>query len=144
MKRLFIIIVLIFLQSHTWGSTTRESSDWEEKGSLRLTNQELKSFYSNKTMISIHKKYGPLNVFFASDGKAQLGKHEFDGHWWVDKKENNICVEVNVNKKVFCHYTVKNPDGTHTIWHARKEKPLVEIKSALEGNKLYLDLTAKE
>ncbi|MBF0266298.1 MAG: hypothetical protein HQL46_13620 [Gammaproteobacteria bacterium] len=139
MKRVFLFLVLLLITTLSWATAS-----WKEKGSERMSNEELENFYSNKTMISIHTEYGPLNVFFASNGKAQLGKYEFDGSWWVDNKENNVCIEVNINKKVFCHYTVKNPDGTHTIWHARKNKPLVEIKSALDGNKLYLDLTAKQ
>lgn len=105
----------------------------------RMTNEELKAFYSGRTLTAIHHKNGPGKTYFGDDGSARsisdAGKERV-GKWWIDEKRNMRCVRWNSANKDFCRYTEKNADGTHTLIHPKNGKRLVEFTSSANGNQL--------
>jgi len=110
-----------------------------EKSSVRLNNEELKAFYTDKTHITVHHYCGPGKTYFGSDGslisKSDSGE-VLIGKWWIDSGSNTRCIRWNHANKDFCHYTQRNTDGTHTLVHRKNGKKLVEIKSTVSGNQL--------
>lgn len=105
----------------------------------RMSNEEMKAFYSGKTLTAIHFKNGPGKTYFSADGavhsKSGSGKERV-GKWWIDKERNMRCVRWNNKNKDFCRYTEKNDDGTHTLIKPKNGKRLVEYTGSSDGNKL--------
>jgi hypothetical protein len=105
----------------------------------RLSNDEMQSYYTDRTVNTVHFKLGPGKTYFGSDGsvhsKSDNGNERI-GKWWVNEDTNKRCVRWNNENKDFCHYTEKNPDGTHTLVHGKNGKKIVEMKSTQQGNQL--------
>lgn len=105
----------------------------------RLTNDELKEFYTDKTLTGVHFKLGPGKTYFGADGsahsKADSGNERI-GKWWIDEDSNKRCIRWNGKNKDFCHYTERNDDGSHTLIHGKNGKRLVEIEKAESGNQM--------
>ncbi|MCU7939401.1 MAG: hypothetical protein KZQ64_12715 [gamma proteobacterium symbiont of Bathyaustriella thionipta] len=103
----------------------------------RLTSDELKAFYTDKTLRGIHHKLGPGSSYWGADGGvrslSEQGKERV-GKWWIDESQAKRCLRWSHKKKNFCHYTERNDDGTHTLVHGKNGKKLVEIKSSEPGN----------
>ncbi len=105
----------------------------------RLSNDELKSFYTDKTVTTVHFKLGPGKTYYGADGSIHSKSDSGDeriGKWWIDEGSNKRCVRWDNKNKDFCHYTEKNSDGTHTLIHGKNGKKIVELKSAQDGNSL--------
>ena len=105
----------------------------------RMSNEEMKTFYSGKTLTAIHFKNGPGKTYFGADGKAHSmsdGGIERIGKWWIDEDRNMRCVRWNSKNKDFCRYTEKNDDGTHTLIRPEDGKRLVEFTGSADGNQL--------
>lgn len=105
----------------------------------RLNNDELKSFYSDKTLSGKHHKLGTGKTYYGQDGSvhsmSDKGKERI-GKWWIDEKSNKRCIRWDHKNKDFCHYTERNDDGTYTLIHGKNGKELVQIKSSQDGNHL--------
>jgi len=105
----------------------------------RLTNEELKAFYTDKTMRGVHHKNGPGKAYYGGDGTihniADSGKERI-GKWWIDESNNMRCVRWNGNNKDFCHITERNEDGTHSLIHRKKGKELVKFLESMPGKQL--------
>lgn len=105
----------------------------------RMTNEEMKAFYSGKTLTTIHFKNGPGKTYFGADGtahsKSDSGKERI-GKWWIDEEKNMRCVRWNNKNKDFCRYTEKNDDGTHSLIKPENGKRLVEFTGSADGNQL--------
>ncbi len=105
----------------------------------RLKGDQLKEFWTDKTITGEHNKMGAIKTYHSSDGtvhsKSSLGAVR-NGKWWIDESSNKKCIKWDHKNKKSCHYTEVNKDGTHTLVHGKKGKKLVEIKSTEEGNKL--------
>lgn len=106
----------------------------------RLTGDELKMFYADKTVFGVHFKSGARKTYFGTDGtvhsKSDKGA-ELLGKWWISDDGDKRCVKWNHKAKDLCHYTERNKDGTHTLVHGKKKgKKLVEISKTMDGNQL--------
>ena len=105
----------------------------------RLEGDELKEFWTNKTIVGTHHKLGAIKTYHGSDGvvhsKSNAGAERI-GKWWIDESSNKKCIKWNHKNKYGCHYTENNGDGTYTLIHGKKGKKLVEIETTLEGNHL--------
>jgi hypothetical protein len=105
----------------------------------RLTSDELKALYTDKTIVGVHFKRGPGKSYYAPDGTIRSKRDngsERMGKWWIDEAAAQRCVRWSDENKDLCHYTERNGDGTHTLIHSKDGKRLVEIKEALPGNQL--------
>jgi hypothetical protein len=124
MKNLLIFSLLLLV------STSAFSGD-------RLDGDGIKSFLSNKTLTGVHFKKGNIKTYYTQDGKVTSKGDDGSvrkGKWWV--KKNKRCIRWTHKPKNLCHYIEKNGDGTHVLIHGRKGFRIVEIKSAVDGNKL--------
>jgi hypothetical protein len=105
----------------------------------RLNSQQLKEFFTNKTIIGQHKKFDGIKTYFAADGTVhsitQYGKERM-GKWWIEEKNNTRCIKWHHKNKNFCHYAIKNDDGTYKIQHSIKDITIVNITSIKEGKHL--------
>jgi hypothetical protein len=105
----------------------------------RMSNDEMKVFYSGKTLTTIHFKNGLGKTYFGADGtahsKSDDGKERI-GKWWIDEEQNMRCVRWNSRDTDFCRYTEKNDDGTHTLIKPENGKRLVEFTGSADGNQL--------
>jgi hypothetical protein len=105
----------------------------------RLSNDELKSYYTDQTINAVHFKLGPMKAYFGADGsvhsKSDSGNERI-GEWWIDEGSNKRCVRWNGNNKDLCHFVERNADGTHTLIHGKNGKKIVEMKSTQHGNQL--------
>lgn len=102
----------------------------------RLSNEELKAFYSDKTLVGVHWEKGPGRGYFGADGSFHEKRDngtENTGKWWIDEANNSRCLHIDGNPKAFCHPTVRKNDGTHALVHFKSGKVLVEFKEALPG-----------
>jgi len=64
----------------------------------RMTNEELKAFYTDKTLSTVHHKNGPGKTFFGANGSAHSiadSGTERVGEWWIDEDRNMRCVRWN-------------------------------------------------
>ncbi len=105
----------------------------------RMTNQEMKKFYTGKTISAVHFKKGPGKTYYAKDGSARsLSKsgEKRVGKWWVDEDKNMRCIRWDHKNKDFCRYTEKNKDGTHTLVKPKNGKRLIEFISSKVGEHL--------
>jgi len=103
----------------------------------RLTSDELKEFYNNKTIVGVHYKSGPQKTYYGSDGMVysqSANGAKRTGKWWIDGGSNKRCVKWDNESKDKCHYTERNSDGTYTLIHGKKGKKLVEISNSMDGN----------
>lgn len=105
----------------------------------RMSNEELKEFYTEKTLIGIHHKNGPGKAYYGADGTAHVisdaGKERI-GKWWIDEPRNLRCVKWSHKDKKNCHITERNGDGTHSLIHRKKGKELVKFIESMPGNQL--------
>ena len=105
----------------------------------RLKGDELKAFWTDKTIVGEHQKIGAIKTYHAVDGKVTSisgsGK-ERTGKWWIDESANTKCIEWDNKSQGGCHYTERNKDGSLTLIHGSKGTKLVEIKSSKQGNQL--------
>ncbi len=105
----------------------------------RLSNAELKEFYTNKTLKIIHYKLGSGMAYYGADGTVRnivdSGK-ERTGKWWIDESENMRCVRWNDDDKDRCNITEKDEDGTYTLIDRKSGKKIVEFVSSTPGNQL--------
>ncbi|MCW8930751.1 MAG: hypothetical protein OQL19_10980 [Gammaproteobacteria bacterium] len=105
----------------------------------RLKGDELKEFWTDKTIIGVHHKMGAIKTYHSEDGsvhsKSSSGAVR-NGKWWIDESSNKKCIKWDHKNKKGCHYTEVNQNGTHTLVHGKKGKKLVEIQSSEKGNKL--------
>lgn len=105
----------------------------------RLSNDELKAYYTDQTVTAVHFKLGPGKTYFGADGRVHSKSdngNERIGKWWIDEDSNKRCVKWDSEKKNFCHYTERNADGTHTLIHGKNGKRIVELKSTQQGKQL--------
>jgi hypothetical protein len=105
----------------------------------RMTNEELRAFYTGKTLTAVHHKNGPGKTYFGADGSAHSiadsGKERV-GKWWIDEDKNMRCVRWDDAKRDFCRYTERNADGTYSLIHPKSGKLLVEFTASVDGNQL--------
>jgi len=105
----------------------------------RLSNEEMKEFFTDKTLSGVHHKLGPGRSYWGADGnvrsESDSGKVRV-GKWWIDESRNLRCLRWNTKNKDFCHYIERNSDGSHTLVHGNKGKKLVEFKGSVPGNQL--------
>ena len=105
----------------------------------RLSSDELKSFFTDKTISGKHFKLGNVRTYYGPDGKVHskaADGSERVGKWWVDENAGKRCIRWNHMSKDLCHYVERNNDDTHTLVHGKNGKTLVEIQSAEDGNQL--------
>ncbi len=105
----------------------------------RLNIEELRAFYTDKTMINVHHKRGPGKTYFGADGSLRSISNQGNeklGKWWIDDDMGMRCISWNGSSKKFCHHTVRNEDGTYTLVHRKNGSRLVELKENLPGNQL--------
>ncbi len=105
----------------------------------RLKGDELKEFWTDKTIIGEHHKMGPIKTYHAADGRVHGNSSTGavrNGKWWIEESSNKKCIKWDHKNKKGCHYTEVNKDGTHTLVHGNNGKKLVEINSTEMGNKL--------
>ena len=105
----------------------------------RLEGDQLRDFWTNKTIVGDHYKLGAIKTYHSSSGsvhsKSDSGAERI-GKWWIDYSSNKKCIKWNHKNKAGCHYTERNSDGTYTIIHGKKGKKLVVIEKTLDGNQL--------
>jgi len=105
----------------------------------RLSNDELKSYYTDMTITAFHfMRKEPEMFYFGSDGTAHkkiAGGEEVGGKWWIDEKSNMVCYIWDNKNTTFCLVTEQNNDGTYSQTTGRG-KSLYEIKSRQQGNQL--------
>lgn len=106
----------------------------------RLSNDELKSYYTDVTITAVHfMREEPEKFYFGSDGTAHkrlAGEEPVSGTWWIDDKTNMICTKWNNKNKTFCLYTERDNDGNYNQTGKRPGKILYVIKSRQQGNQL--------
>jgi hypothetical protein len=104
----------------------------------RLSGEELKAFYTDKTMVWTHFRTGAARHYYGPDGTVTMKRdgEERSGKWWIDRTGTMRCVRWENRRDDRCHYTQRNADGTHTIIHSRNGERIVEIHEALPGNQL--------
>lgn len=126
-------------QNMVWFAVTATLIAATAHAGEKLTADELKAFYTDKTVTGVHHKRGLTRTYFAPDGsvhsKAENGT-ERTGKWWIDEQANTRCVRWNHRAKDFCHYLEREDDGSLVMIHGKKGKRLVEIKSVEDGNRL--------
>lgn len=105
----------------------------------RMTSEEMRAFYSGKTLTTHHFKTGPGKAFFDADGSVRSlsddGKERI-GKWWIDEARNMRCVRWNSRNKDLCRYTERNADGTHSLVRPDDGRRLIEFTSSADGNQL--------
>lgn len=105
----------------------------------QLSGDELKAFFTDKTIVGVHFKSGSGKTFYGSDGKVKSqsdnGKTR-SGKWWIEEGSNQRCVRWDNKPKDLCHFLERNGDGSYTLIHGKKGKKLVEISTTLDGNQL--------
>ena len=105
----------------------------------KLTADQLKAFYTDKTVTGVHHKRGLSRTYHGADGtvhsKSENGT-ERTGKWWVDEDSGMRCVRWSHKPKDFCHYLERENDGSYVLIHGKKGKRLVEIKNVEDGNQL--------
>lgn len=106
----------------------------------RLTGDELKMFYTDKTVFAVHFKSGARKTYYGSDGMVLSQSDngtKLTGKWWINDNGDKRCVRWDHKAKDLCHYTERNNDNSYTLVHGKKEgKKLVEINNTLDGNQL--------
>ncbi|WP_139349952.1 hypothetical protein [Thioalkalivibrio denitrificans] len=104
----------------------------------RLTGEELKAFYTDKTMVWTHFRTGPARHYYGPDGTVTMKRddEERTGRWWIHRNGTMRCVRWDNRRDDRCHYTQRNADGTHTLVHSRRGDSIAEIHEALPGNQL--------
>lgn len=106
----------------------------------RLTNDELKSYFTGMTITMLHfMRNDPENFYFGPDGKAykKFGSEEaVSGEWWIDEKSNMICTKWSNKNKTFCLYTELDEKGNYKQTGNRPGKVLYTITSRQQGNQL--------
>jgi len=102
----------------------------------RLEGDALKGFWEGKTIVGKHSKLGPVKTYHGTDGSVHSivssGK-ERKGIWWIDESSSKKCIEWNGDGVHRCHYTESNGDGTYTLVHGKKGKPIIQISTVLDG-----------
>ena len=105
----------------------------------QMSNDEMKAFYTGKTLSTIHHKKGIGKTFFGSDGNVESIKgdrNKTHGKWWVDEYKNMRCIRWDNKDKDLCRYTEKNDDGTHSLIRPKDGKHVVEFTASADGNQL--------
>lgn len=105
----------------------------------RLTADELRAFYSGKTVTGEHFRRGLSHTYYDPDGSVRSVSEDGTerlGKWWIDEEEDKRCVRWNHKARNFCHYVERDDDGSYVLIHGGKGKRLVEIRGSEDGNRL--------